>query len=232
MDIIKPNSTYPSLHDGLHIYSGSTTLTSDLVLIKTILRQSFYVRFYRTINSGFPGVPGHSSQIEELGYIESTDTTSGGLNYTVKSKSGWTIYYLIIGSHEIRTQPHSEVVEGSGSLDYSQVICLEKIIANAGTSAVNLYDNSEATLTYTKEGTGSYRITSDTPIFNTDKTIAHLTMENDNNLDGTYELRGNVGSTTTFDIKCYFNDNEGDSAIAPIDFPGTSRVFLSIKIYP
>ena len=235
MDIIKPNSSYPSLHDGLHIYSGSTTSVENIILIKTVLRQTFYVRFYRSKDFEFEeGVPTSELKIEELGYIESTDSTSGGLNYTVKNKSNYTLHYLIIGSHEVRTSPHTEITTGSGTLNYAQTFELECIIPSDGvndTDFIKLKNSFPNTITLSKPSTGTYLITTTGEPIEDGKCMFHVTLEDDGFSDNTYEIRAKVVDTNSFSIKCYKNPNDGtgDTGIVLSNLP--LRAFLSFKQY-
>lgn len=231
MDIIKPNSAYPSLHDGLHIYSGSTTTYSTLLVIKTKLRQSFFVKFYRETGFGSTEVLPSIEQFQkELGYVESADAVTGGLNYTIKNISGSTIKYLIIGTHDIRNSTHEEITPGTGSLSNAQDITLDAIIEADGTMSFSKCNALTApSLIFSSLGTGSFQILSDTPIFSTSKTVFSLCMENNNNTDGTFEIRGQVVDSTHFVITIFINDNEGSSIINLSNPP--DRIMLMLKTY-
>lgn len=233
MDIIRPNSSYPSLHDGLHIYTGtvySSAIGADKTArIVTDLRQCFFCSIQAVVNAGETTVPDYNSQIRPLGYLEGTDSINGTLYFDIKLPVGYSANYLIIGTDFLQTVTHSEVEQSASAVD--GLVREAYFIVNYDFSSMTKHDSTfESDVAFVSSnpaGTGNYKITASSAVFSTTKTAVFATIEGTfSHANDSLIIRPKVSSTTEilFSVK-------GDGGV-DADLTSDARVMIHIITFP
>lgn len=232
MDIIKPNSSQPSIHDELHIYSGKYDPlgVSKSVRIQTELRQLFFVKIYAIPQTGYGAIPSYENQYKDLGYLEGTEGTVIYLD--IKVPALHTLHYCVIGSSLIKEVPNKEI-SGSDSASISSTMELETLIANAGTSAIEFKNTTGKTFTYSKFGTGLYDIDASSAIFVQNKLFGHisLTLSTESSPTKTFNAFWYYVSTTKVRI-CITSYDSVTELFSVDNLDSFIDICLTIKIKP
>lgn len=234
MDIIKPNSSYPSIHDGLHMLTGSyvsqTTGGSDRItttLIKTGMRNITYAHLYslRKLQDRDVTIPVYTSQYRLLGYLEETDTQNFTKNLNVVVPNGEIMNYLIIGSDQIPNIPTHEIVGSTGTTETDKKLL--KVFLNADGTATRFESNIKQTITGVKYADGIYKISSNVSFFKENKTFVQFGMDGASFSNLSWSFSGAYFSTTEYRIYVLSN-NETDIALTDLQ----DRLCISFEVYP
>jgi hypothetical protein len=231
MDILKPNSSMPAVHDGLHVYTGSwyvgDTGRARSVQIRTQLRQIMCANIYSTYVDTDSGDELH--QVTHLNYEVGVDSIRKGLIITVIVPAGQTLYYHITGSQDLKPLAHPEQYSNMAAEAPNKFMHLESIISVAGNSAVEIVNTANSEFTYSKGGTGIYTIESSEPFFTPDSIFFIQHEGTGGLLSGlVYTFTGDYVDANNFVIRCYSVD-VGPSA-PPTNANG--RIIFSIKSKP
>ncbi len=242
MDIIKPNSSYPSIHDGLHVLTGSyaskTALGEDRissVRIVTPLRTITYAMIYAVpTNTRTASIPPFSSQYRMLGYYEELNSQNYCLNLNVKVPSGYILKYLIIGSDDKLNLPINEL-ETSTASSLGDTISLKFIIppTNTATNTLTLVNNSDKTFTFSNPAAGRFRIVANSPLFSSTKTFCSAMLENNASDLIVSSATGIYVSSTIYDIYVKQAEETGlDTGIVHVSQTNPeNRIHVSFEIF-
>jgi hypothetical protein len=231
MDILKPNSSMPAVHDGLHVYTGNWSVDAAsrgrLVVIKTELRQVMFASFYSVAES--QGGEKILNKVTHLDYQTQPDSVRTSLNFLVTVQPGQKLYYHITGSQNLKDIPNSEQFSNSAATVPIHDMNLQCLITSAGTTAVEIVNDAHTDFSYSRDATGLYVIAS-TDVFFTPNSIFFIQLEGTGVSLGNalYTFTGEYASSTEFHIRCY-RVTDVSTAI-PANSPG--RIVFSIKSKP
>lgn len=233
MDIIKPNSSYPSIHDGLHILTGSyvsqTSGGSDRItstLIKTGMRTITYAHIYsmKKYSDREGTIPAFASQYRLLGYLEETDAQNFTKNLNIVVPNGEIMNYLIIGTDQIPNLPTQEIIGSTGTVETDKKI-LKLKIPSAGTGATKLESNVKQTVTCSYLD-GVYTIQSNVAFFSENKTFVTLSLDSQIETPDSYSVSSQWVDSTHYVIYVFKNDDDPEPALAP------GNIYVSFEVYP
>jgi hypothetical protein len=244
MNIIRPNSSYPGIHDGLNMYSGvsdaslsTATSRTNGIIIKTELRQLFFANFTAIpevdlpivrdpLTYDFSTIPVYTNAVNNLGYTVSKEPNRGTLNIAIVVPLGYRLQYHIVGSQLLAPITHSEIFSATlAASTYSEAKEARFIIANAGTTGVTAINNTGKTFTFSHPSAGVYKVTSSSALFNVDKVVPFITLEGPSLL--VYEAGAKVNSSTEIEINIRGWDGSTLDDVDP-----AYRIFLNLTILP